>query len=496
MEQFILAMDQGTTSSRALLFDRDGKIRSMAQKEFRQIFPHPGWVEHDPEEIWSSQMAVVAEAMSKAGVYGKALAGVGITNQRESVIVWDRETGQPVYNAIVWQDRRTAANCDLLKNEGYEDMIRSKTGLIIDAYFSATKVKWILDHVQGAGEKASRGRLAFGTVDSWLVWKLTQGRRHVTDVTNASRTMLFNIHSMQWDEELLALFGIPESMLPEVHASGGDQGPLLASVFGEKIIIGGTAGDQQAALFGQLCVSEGMVKSTYGTGCFILKNTGNKPFTSKKKLITTLACQTGPETVYALEGSIFNAGAVVQWLRDNLNIIRSSADIEDLARSVDDNGGTYFVPAFTGLGAPHWDPYARGIIAGLDRGTSAGHLARAALEGIAFQVMDVLRAMEEDTGMKVTELRVDGGAAVNDLLMQFQSDILGIPVVRPDSIESTARGAAFLAGLSTGFWKSLDECQAQLKAEKTFIPSMTAEKAGQLSSKWQDAVQRTRNWMT
>ncbi|HYW96507.1 MAG TPA: glycerol kinase GlpK [Bacteroidales bacterium] len=494
MERYILALDQGTTSSRALLFDHSANIRAKAQQEFSQLFPEPGQVEHDPAAIWSSQMAVVAEVMAKAGISGKELAGIGITNQRETVLVWDRRTGLPVYNAIVWQDRRTSAYCDKLKVQGYEPMIEQKTGLVIDAYFSATKVKWILDHVVGVRSRADNGELAFGTVDSWLVWKLTGGQRHSTDASNASRTMLYNINEGCWDKELLELFDIPASMLPGVNASSAIIGETSVSHFGCHVPISGIAGDQQSALFGQLCLEEGMVKSTYGTGCFILKNTGSKPFHSKNKLVTSIGWQMGKDTVYALEGSIFNAGAVVQWLRDGLNMIRSSSEVEALASGVSDNGDIYFVPAFTGLGAPHWDQYARGIIAGIDRGTKAGHIARAALEGIAYQVMDVIRAMEKDTGMEVTGLRVDGGAAANNLLMQFQSDILGIPVFRPASIETTALGAAYLAGLSTGFWTSMDELTAHRKDDTIFQPAMSRDEARRLISKWHDAVRRSKSW--
>ncbi|NLF43993.1 MAG: glycerol kinase GlpK, partial [Bacteroidales bacterium] len=485
---------QGTTSSRAILFDQQGRICSLAQKEFEQIFPKPGWVEHNPSEIWSSQVAVAAEAMSKLGINGSFLAGIGITNQRETTIVWDKNTGNPLYNAIVWQDRRTSAYCDQLKEEGWADKIRNKTGLVIDAYFSGTKIKWILDHVEGARQKAINGELAFGTVDSWLVWKLTQGRTHVTDVSNASRTMLFNIFNQQWDDELLQLMDIPASMMPAIVSSSEIVDLTNTTFFATKVPIAGIAGDQQAALFGQMCLEEGMVKNTYGTGCFILKNTGTQPFISKNNLLTTIAWRINGQTTYALEGSIFIGGAVVQWLRDGLGIIRHSSEIEALASKVDDSGDLYFVPSFTGMGAPYWDQYARGLMIGLNRGTTQAHIARAALEGIAFQTMDVLRVMEEDTGLKISQLRVDGGASSNNLLMQFQSDILGIEVIRPNMIETTARGAAFLAGLACGFWENTGELNHLWKAEKTFLPAMMEEKKERIKSKWADAVNRARSW--
>ena len=494
METFILALDQGTTSSRALVFDRKGTIRSLAQKEFTQYFPRPGWVEHDPNEIWSSQVSVAAEAISKLGINGKAIAGIGITNQRETTIVWNRETGKPVCNAIVWQDRRTSGYCDELKEKGYSDFIREKTGLVIDAYFSGTKIRWILDNIQGAREQADKGQLAFGTVDSWLIWKLTQGRSHITDVTNASRTMLFNIHTLTWDEDLLKLMDIPPGMLPEVRDSSEIYDVSNTTFFASKVPIAGIAGDQQAAMFGQMCTEPGMVKNTYGTGCFILMNTGDKPFISKNNLVTTIAWKIGERIDYALEGSIFIGGALVQWLRDGLGIIKSSSDIEALAASVEDSGEVFFVPAFSGLGAPHWDSYARGLLIGLSRGTSKGHIARAALEGIAYQTMDVLTVMNKDTGVKITELRVDGGAAVNNLLMQFQADILDIPVVRPRVIETTALGAAYLAGLSTGYWSGLEELQEQWKQEKIFTPFMEKGIVLHLKNKWADAVRRAGSW--
>ncbi len=494
METYILALDQGTTSSRALLFDKKGIIRSVAQKEFTQIFPKPGWVEHDPNEIWSSQVAVAAEAISKFGINGKAVAGIGITNQRETAIVWDRKTGNPVYNAIVWQDRRTSGYCDELKEKGHAEMIREKTGLVIDAYFSGTKVKWILDNVQGVREKAEKGELAFGTVDSWLVWKLTQGRTHITDVTNASRTMLYNIKSMDWDTDMLDLMDIPRSMLPEVRDSSEIYDYSNTTFFASKVPIAGIAGDQQAAMFGQMCVDEGMVKNTYGTGCFILMNTGSKPFISKNNLVTTVAWKIGTQVNYALEGSIFIGGAVVQWLRDGLGIIKSSSEVEALAASVEDNGDVFFVPAFTGMGAPHWDQYARGLMVGISRGTNRGHIARAALEGIAYQTMDVLNVMNKDTGMDVKELRVDGGAVANNLLMQFQADILGIPVVRPEIVETTALGAAYLAGLATGYWDNIEELKQQWKVNREFNGTMDNETAGRLKIKWADAVKRAGSW--
>ena len=494
MENYILALDQGTTSSRALLFDRKGNICSVAQKEFRQIFPKPGWVEHDPNDIWSSQVAVAAEAISRLGINGKAVAGIGITNQRETTIVWDRNTGKPVYNAIVWQDRRTSGYCDELKEKGHAEMIRKKTGLVIDAYFSGTKLKWILDNVEGAREKAQKGELAFGTVDSWLVWKLTQGRTHITDVTNASRTMLYNINTLDWDDNMLELMDIPRSILPEVRDSSEVYDHSNTTFFASKVPIAGIAGDQQAALFGQMCVDEGMVKNTYGTGCFILMNTGNTPFISKNNLVTTIAWKIGNHISYALEGSIFIGGAVVQWLRDGLGIIASSAEVESLAATVEDNGDVYFVPAFTGMGAPYWDQYARGLLVGISRGTNRGHIARAALEGIAYQTMDVLDVMNKDTEMKIKELRVDGGAAGNNLLMQFQSDILGIPVVRPGIVETTALGAAYLAGLATGYWNDIDELKKQWQPDRRFTGTMDAETSGKLKSRWAEAVKRAGSW--
>ena len=494
MEKFILALDQGTTSSRALLFNKSGNIRSVAQKEFKQIFPKPGWVEHDPNDIWSSQVAVAAEAMSKLGINGTYIAGIGITNQRETTIVWDKRTGDPVYNAIVWQDRRTSGYCDELKDMGMAETIREKTGLVIDAYFSGTKIKWILDNVQGAREKARRGELAFGTVDSWLIWKLTQGRTHVTDVTNASRTMLYNIKYLDWDEDMLNLMDIPKSMMPQVKSSSEVYDHTNTTFFASKVPIAGIAGDQQAALFGQMCTEDGMVKNTYGTGCFILINTGEKPFISKNNLVTTIAWQLNGKTHYALEGSIFIGGAVVQWLRDGLGIIKSSSEVEALAASVEDSGDLYLVPSFTGMGAPHWDQYARGLMMGISRGTSSAHIARAALEGIAFQTMDVLNVMKKDTGLDVKELRVDGGASVNNLLMQFQSDIINTNVVRPKIIETTALGAAYLAGLATGYWENLDEIKQQWQLDNRFEPSLSEEETRAKREKWADAVNRAKSW--
>ena len=487
--KFILALDQGTSSSRAIVFDHDGHIRSVAQQEFTQHFPQPGWVEHDPMEIWASEAAVIAEAISKIGINGLDIAAIGITNQRETTIVWDAETGAPVYNAIVWQDRRTSAYCDELKARGLVDRIREKTGLIIDAYFSGTKIKWILDNVPGAREKAEAGKLRFGTVDCWLVWQLTRGEVHVTDVTNASRTMVFNIHTLAWDKELLELLDIPESMMPRVASSSEVYGHTKTTLFAHEVPIAGIAGDQQAALFGQMCTAPGSVKNTYGTGCFLLMNTGEKPILSKNNLLTTIAWKIGNTVNYALEGSIFVGGSVVQWLRDGLGIIRSSADVEALAASVPDNGGVYFVPALTGMGAPYWDQYAHGVICGITRGSTAAHIARAALEGIAFQTMDIVNAMERDAGVKLSELKVDGGASRNNLMMQFQADVLDTAVIRPEVTETTAMGACYLAGLAVGYWGSLDEVKRQWKAERTFTPSgadMTAARDG-----WKDAIKRT-----
>lgn len=491
---YILALDQGTTSSRSLVFDEQGNIISQAQKEFRQLFPQPGWVEHDAEEIWSTQYGTMAEAVAKANINMKQIAGIGITNQRETTVVWDKSSGQPIYNAIVWQDRRTASDCDKLKSAGWAETIQRKTGLIIDAYFSATKLKWILDNVTGARQKAINGELAFGTIDSWLTWKLTNGEVHVTDVSNASRTMLYNIHSLQWDEELLKIFDIPASVLPEVKPSSKIYGVTGSIIPDSRIPIAGIAGDQQAALFGQLCTQPGMVKNTYGTGCFMLMNTGEKAIASKNNLLTTIAWQIDNKTVYALEGSVFIAGAVVQWLRDELKIIRTSAEIEKLAAQVKDTEGVYIVPAFAGLGAPHWNQYARGSIFGLTRGSSNAHIARAALDSIAYQTFDVLKAMEADAAIHIKELRVDGGATVNNQLMQFQSDILNTKVVRPKITETTALGAAYLAGLAVGYWKSIEEIQEQWQADKSFSPSMVDEKRNELVKGWQRAVNASIAW--
>jgi glycerol kinase len=487
MEKYILALDQGTSSSRAIVFDHEGNIRSTAQMEFTQYFPKPGWVEHDPMEIWSSEAAVIAEAITKIGINGKDIAGIGITNQRETTIVWDAETGEPVYNAIVWQDRRTSAFCDTLRDKA--DFIRGKTGLIIDAYFSGTKIRWILDNVPGAREKAEAGKLRFGTVDSWLVWQLTRGTVHVTDVSNASRTMLFNINTLEWDAELLGLLDIPASMMPEVRSSSEVYGVTKTTLFAHEVPIGGIAGDQQAALFGQMCTGPGSVKNTYGTGCFLLMNTGEKPILSRNNLLTTVAWKIGDKVNYALEGSIFVGGSVVQWLRDGLGIIRSSSEIEALASTVEDNGGVYFVPALTGMGAPYWDQYAHGTICGITRGTTAAHIARAALEGIAFQTMDIVGAMEKDAGVRLSELKVDGGASRNNLMMQFQADVLGTSVIRPKVTETTAMGACYLAGLAVGFWSSLDEIKAQWQAERVFTPS--GADTASLKAGWADAISRT-----
>ena len=492
MEKYILALDQGTSSSRAIVFDRQGHAKAVSQKEFTQYFPKPGWVEHNPMEIWSSQAAVIAEAITSIHINGLDIAAIGITNQRETTIVWDAETGQPVYNAIVWQDRRTSEFCDSLKaQEGLTDKIRSKTGLIIDAYFSATKIRWILDNVPGARQRAEEGHLRFGTVDTWLIWMLTRGEVHVTDVSNASRTMVFNIHTLEWDKELLQLFDIPESMMPQVKSSSEVYGHTKTTLFAHEVPIAGIAGDQQAALFGQMCTEPGSVKNTYGTGCFMLMNSGQKPIMSSNNLLTTVAWKIGDTVNYALEGSIFVAGSVVQWLRDGLGIIRSSSEVEELAASVPDNGGVYFVPALTGLGAPHWDQYAKGSIYGISRGTTAAHIARAALEGIAFQTMDIVNAMQKDAGVTLKELKVDGGASRNNLLMQFQADILGTSVIRPTVTETTALGAAYLAGLAVGYWESIDHIKSQWGVERAFTPSVSDDAAAALKEGWADAISRT-----
>lgn len=490
-KKYILALDQGTTSSRAIVFDHEGQIRSVAQKEFPQYFPQPGWVEHNPNEIWGSEASVIAEAISTIDITGLDIAAIGITNQRETTIVWDIDTDEPIYNAIVWQDRRTAELCDQLKADGLTETIRQKTGLIIDAYFSGTKIKWILDHVPGARKRAEEGKLRFGTVDSWLVWRLTRGETHVTDVTNASRTMLFNIHELKWDEELLKLFNIPLSMMPEVKSNSEIYGHTKTTIFAHKVPIAGIAGDQQAALFGQMCLDPGSIKNTYGTGCFVMLNTGEKPIVSKNNLLTTIAWQIGNKVNYALEGSIYVGGSVVQWLRDGLGIINHSSDVESLAQSVSDSGGVYFVPALTGLAAPYWDPYARGTIVGITRGTTAAHIARAALDGIAFQTYDIAQAMAKDMNDRLTELKVDGGASRNNLLMQFQADLLGIDVVRPKITETTAIGAAYLAGLGVGYWDSVDELRRQWKVERTFTPNLDSETVRTAREGWADAISRT-----
>lgn len=494
MEKYILSLDQGTTSSRAILFDKGGNIVSTAQKEFRQIYPKPGWVEHDATEIWSTQAGVAAEAVTKKGYNGNNIAGIGITNQRETTIVWDRETGTPVYNAIVWQDRRTAEFCDELKEKGLASKIQEKSGLVLDAYFSGTKVKWILDNVEGVREKAEAGKLAFGTVDSWLIWNLTRGELHITDVTNASRTLLFNINTMDWDDELLEIMDVPRSMLPEVKQSSEVYGRTKTTIFASKVPIAGIAGDQQAALFGQMCSKQGMVKNTYGTGCFMLMNIGDKPIPSKNNLLTTVAWKVDGKTSYALEGSIFIAGAVVQWLRDEMGLINKSSDVEGLASQVEDSGGAYLVPAFAGLGAPYWDQYARGTVVGMTRGTGAAHIARAALDSICYQTMDVVSAMNADSGIDIRELRVDGGATVNNLMMQFQSDILQVPVIRPNVTETTALGAAYLAGLAVGYWPDMDSISEQWQVEKRFEPSMDKSKVDELTKGWKRAVKAARVW--
>jgi glycerol kinase len=492
--RYILSLDQGTTSSRALLFDDHGCVRAVGQREFTQIFPQPGWVEHDPEEIAASQVAVALEAVSKAQIRASDIGAIGITNQRETTIVWDGKTGKPIYNAIVWQDRRTAGFCEQLKAEGHEALIQDRTGLLIDAYFSASKISWILENVPNARQLAEAGRLAFGTIDTWLLWKLTGGRVYVTDATNASRTMLFNLHTGRWDDELLKLFRIPRSMLPEVRPSSEIYAEVNSVRELNGIPLAGIAGDQQAALFGQRCISPGLTKNTYGTGCFMLQSTGGRAVASTNRLVTTVAWKIGNQTNYALEGSVFVGGAVVQWLRDGLGIIRTASEIEALANSVPDNGGVYFVPAFVGLGAPHWDSYARGALFGLTRGSSAGHIARAALESIAYQVADLMDAVQTDTGTPLKELRVDGGASANDALMQFQADILGVPVVRPAMTETTALGAAFLAGLATGFWKAVQEIAEWPREERRFEPHFAQSKVEDLRERWNEAVSRSKAW--
>lgn len=492
---FILALDQGTTSSRAIVFDHDGNIKGTAQQEFRQIFPQSGWVEHDAQEIWQTQSRVMADVLAETKLAASDIAAIGITNQRETTVVWDRETGQPICNAIVWQDRRTAGICDQLKVDGHEEEIRRKTGLVLDAYFSGTKLKWILENVEGARERANAGKLAFGTIDSWLVWNLTGGKVHVTDASNASRTLLFNIHTGDWDDELLELLKVPRNMLPEVRDSSEVYGHTAASLTPAGIPIAGIAGDQQSALFGQMCIRDGMVKNTFGTGCFMLMNTGSRAVTSKNNLLTTVAWRLNGELEYALEGSVFSAGATVQWLRDGLGLIESSVEVESLAESVPDSGDVFLVPAFAGLGAPHWDQYARGTIIGLTRGTTKAHIARAALEGIAYQVSEVLDAMQADSGIKLTELRVDGGACANNLLMQFQADLLGASVLRPRVQETTALGAAYLAGLAVDFWKDQAELAEQWQIDRTFPASMPDSKAVELKRRWQKALERSKNWI-
>lgn len=494
-EKLILALDQGTTSSRAILFNHSGEIKYVSQKDFRQIFPTPGWVEHDPNEIWSSQISVAAEVIAKAGISGLEVAAIGITNQRETTIVWDKETGEPIYNAIVWQDRRTSKYCDELKEQGHTETIKEKTGLVLDAYFSATKLKWILDHVEGARQKAEEGKLCFGTVDTWLVWKLTRGKMFITDVSNASRTMLLNIHTLEWDNDLLELFDIPRNILPEVKQSSEIYGETATTLFSTKIPIAGIAGDQQAALFGQMCTTPGMVKNTYGTGCFLLMNTGTEAVSSKNNLLTTVAWKINGEVNYALEGSVFVGGAAIQWLRDGLKLIHSSEQVNELAASVEDNGGVYFVPALTGLGAPYWDQYARGTIVGITRGTTDAHIARATLEGIAFQVYEIVKAMEADSGRASLELRVDGGASASDLLMQIQSDLFGFKITRPKTLETTALGAAYLAGLAVGYWKSIDEIQEQWIVDKDFHPQLDREKVNKMTHFWKKAVKSAQSWI-
>jgi glycerol kinase len=491
---YVLALDQGTTSSRAILFDRKGQVVDSAQQEFRQIFPQPGWVEHDPAEIWSSQASVVNEVLERSRVRAGDLAAVGITNQRETTVVWDRGTGEPICNAIVWQDRRTAEVCGRLRADGAEDVFRAKTGLVLDAYFSGTKVAWILDNVPGARARAERGELAFGTIDSWLAYRLSEGALHVTDVSNASRTLLFDIHRRVWDDELLGLLNVPRAMLPDVRASSEVYGEISASVGAEGAPLTGILGDQQAAMMGQICIEPGLAKNTYGTGCFLLMNVGSEARRSKNQLLTTIAWERGETLHYALEGSVFVGGAVVQWLRDGLEIVRSAGEVEALAASVQHTDGVYFVPALAGLGAPHWDPYARGAIVGITRGTSAAHIARAALEGIAYQVADLVSAMEDDAGAPLAELRVDGGAAANDLLMQFQADLLRVPVVRPTVLETTALGAAYMAGLAVGYWESYDELAANWQVDRRFEPLMPEIEAAERRERWTEAVQRARGW--
>ncbi|HLW21318.1 MAG TPA: glycerol kinase GlpK [Cyclobacteriaceae bacterium] len=493
--QYILALDQGTTSSRAIVFNKEGQIEAVAQKDFEQKFPKAGWVEHDPVEIWTSQVSVLTEALSKNNLKPSQIAAIGITNQRETTILWDRHTGKPLYNAIVWQDRRTSSYCNQLKEDGYSDMVNDKTGLVIDAYFSGTKIKWILDNVAGAREKAEKGEVCFGTVDSWLIWKLSNGNKHITDITNASRTMLFNIHEKQWDQELLDLLNIPSSILPEVKSSSEVYCTTAGDILSAQIPIAGIAGDQQAALFGQLCYEPGMAKTTYGTGCFLVMNTGDKPVKSTNQLLTTIAWQIGEEVTYALEGSVFIGGAAIQWLRDGLELFRHAKDSEVLATSIKDNDGVYFVPALTGLGAPHWDQDARGAFFGITRGTTSAHFTRAALEAIAYQVTDVLKAMEKDSGESTKEMKVDGGAVENNFLMQFQTDLIQCEVKRPKITETTALGAAYLAGLAVGYWKDREELKSLSETDKTFSPGMDPEQVEKYLNFWHKAVERSKNWI-
>lgn len=490
----ILALDQGTTSSRAILFDEAGTVQALAQREFEQIYPTPGWIEHDPHDIWTSQLDVAKEALRQSGLSARDIAAIGITNQRETTLIWDRATGEPIHNAIVWQDRRTADICQRLRADGLEPTFQAKTGLVLDPYFAGTKIRWLLDHVDGAQERAEAGELAFGTVDSWLVWKLTEGRHHLTDVTNASRTLLFNLSTGDWDDELLDVLNVPRALLPEVRPSSEVYGETAIVDFDPSIPIAGMAGDQQAALFGEVCTEPGMAKNTYGTGCFLLMNTGTEPPTSTNQLLSTAAWGLGSRTEYALEGSIFVAGAVVQWLRDGLGFIQDAAEVEPLAQEVNDNGGVYLVPAFAGLGAPHWDPDARGLIAGLSRDTTRAHLARAALESIAYQVADVAEAMNADADVPLRELRVDGGAAANDFLMQFQADLLGVPVVRPQVFETTALGAAYLAGLAVGYWDSTAQIADNWRVDRSFEPQMAEDRVAKLRAGWQRALERSRGW--
>ena len=494
--QYILSLDAGTTSVRAIVFDQEGQIKAVAQKEIRQIYPKPGWVEQDPQEIWFTQMSAAVEALGRARIRPSDIAGLGITNQRETTVIWDRKSGDAVYNAIVWQDRRTAEACDELRAAGHDKKINERTGLLLDSYFSGTKIAWILDNVPGVRERAEAGELLFGTVDTWLIWKMTSGHHvHVTDPSNASRTLLYNIHTGKWDEELLKLFRVPASLLPEVRTSSEVYGEVSTSLGLQKVVIAGIAGDQQSALFGQMCVHPGQAKNTYGTGCFLLQNLGTKPITSRNRLLTSAACQIGKKREFALEGSVFIGGAVVQWLRDGLRLVRSADEVNLLANSTPDNSGVYLVPAFTGLGAPHWDPYARGAIIGITRDTSAAHIARAALEGVAFQVADLIDAMHADTGKKLKELRVDGGASHSEFMMQFQADLLQIPVVRPAVTETTALGAAYLAGLAVGYWKNVESITKQWQVEKIFEPKMPLAQVDELRSRWNDALQRSKNWV-